>query len=341
MSGRPAWLANAALAALSLAATLAAVELVVRVYRERLIADQIDALGAHMGRVEAETWRPWLGDGQGLFHVRSSNRRLVYENRPNARVAVQRGERNIVLRTNSQGFRGGEFSASKPRGVYRIAVVGDSVTIGLFFDLDEIYPTIAERRLNQRAPRGCRYQVYNLGTTGYNVEQEVELIQTRAADFDPDLIVIGYVFNDDEIGQDAGLWAHFSRTPWRTWDFVRLRWLELEQRLRSTTLTERSFAELSPWAHAHGIPVVVAIFPVLDVDDEGRYPHADLHGPVRAAAERAGFRVLDLLDAFAAAGALAKDDRDVIHPTAEGHRVAGRELADFVLANPEFRCNDS
>jgi lysophospholipase L1-like esterase len=332
-----AWPKSAALALASLGLALGACEIAVRVWQERLVDAQIDALGIQMGAVEAETWQPWLPDDQGLFHVRSANPRLVYENRPNARVAVVRGGREIVIETNSSGFRGDEFTREKPPGVYRIAVVGDSVTIGLFFERREIYPDLAERILNAGAPDRCRYQVYNLGVTGYNAAQEAELIRTRALLFDPDLIAVGYVFNDDELGQDAGLWAHFTRTRLRSFDFVRLRWLALEQRLRRTTLTERSFAELAEWRREHGIPILVIVFPLLDRAG-GEYRHADAHARVRALAERSGFLVLDLLEAFAAAGTLDKDDGDVIHPTAEGHRAAARELAALVSGHPDLGC---
>lgn len=337
------WLQNGALAAGALALTLLVCEIVIRRHEERLIADQYDALGIHAGGVEAETWRPWRRDGEGLFHVRSSNRRLVYENRPRARVAVERAGRSIVIETNSSGFRDEEFTTSKPPGVFRIAAVGDSVTIGLYFESDEVYPEIAARLLNERGPRDCSFEVYNMGVTGYNAEQEVELIESRVLDFDPDLIVIGYIFNDDEIGQDAGLWAHFTRTPLRTWDFVRLRWLALELRLRSTTLTERSFAELGDWlrrSDVPDVPVLVMIFPILDRGG-GEYRHRELHERVRRAASAAGFGVLDLLEAFSPTDVMDKHDGDTLHPSAAGHRLAGEALAAFVLAHPELRCPPS
>jgi hypothetical protein len=334
---------NLLLVAFSLGVVLAAGEVAVRFYAEYLIDDQIDRLGIHVGAVEAETWRPWRDDGTGHFHVRSSNRVRVYENRPDAHLIVKRGNRDVLIETNSDGFRDGEFSRTKSDDVFRIAAVGDSVTIGLFFEQNELYSELAEAQLNsptEPATGPCRYEIYNMGTTGYNAEQEVELIRTRVADFAPDLVLLSYVFNDDQIGQDAGLWAHFSRSPLRSWDFVKLRWLELVESRRKTTLTERSFATLADWVEERGIPVLVLVFPLFDSAGE-EYRHRDLHEEIEGLTTRFGFRRLDLLDAFAEHTALDKNDGDIIHPTAEGHRIAARGIVKFVrdseLTCAEFR----
>lgn len=330
-------LATLLLFAGSLGVALILAEVVVRTYQASLIRAQIDRLGIHVGPVEAETWRPWQEDGEGLFHIRSPNRRLVYENRPNAQIVVTRGDRKVVRRTNSSGFRGQEFSFEKPDGVFRIAAVGDSVTIGLFFEHRDVYPKVMERILNARNREPCRYQVYNMGVTGYNVEQEVELIRTKVLEYRPDLITIGYVFNDDEIGQDAGLWAHFTRSSFRTWDFLRLRWLELEERIRSRSLTERSFEELSSLTRERGVPVLVVVFPLLDRKGS-HYRHRHRHRTLRELAERSGLLHLDLLGAYEEAGLLDRDDGDAIHPGMEGNRVAAEEIAGFILERPEFAC---
>jgi lysophospholipase L1-like esterase len=333
----PRRLATLLLLLCSLGVALILAEILVRSYQRSLIRGQIDRLGIHIGPVEAETWRPWQADGEGLFHIKSPNRRLVYENRPGAQVTVKSGDRTAVRRTNSSGFRGEEFTLEKRSGVFRIAAVGDSVTIGLYLDHRDVYPKVMERILNERNREACRYQVYNMGVTGYNVEQEVELIRTRVLDYGPDLITIGYVFNDDDVGQDAGLWSHFTRSSLRTWDFLRLRWMELEERIRSKSLTERSFEELSELTAERGVPVLVVAFPLFDRKG-GHYRHRHRHETVRALAERSGFLFLDLIDAFDETELLDRKSGDFIHPGKAGQRLAAEEIARFILERADLAC---
>jgi hypothetical protein len=62
---------------------------------------------------------PWRPDGNGLLHVKSKDRTLVYELRPSAHP-------NALIRTNTSGFRDREFTTPKPDGVYRIIAVGQT-----------------------------------------------------------------------------------------------------------------------------------------------------------------------------------------------------------------------
>jgi hypothetical protein len=56
-----------------------------------------------------------------------------------------------------------------------------------------------ERLLNRYASADApRFEVLNLGVTGYNIEQVVERLVVSGLPYDPDLIVYGYVLNDPQ-----------------------------------------------------------------------------------------------------------------------------------------------
>ena len=97
------------------------------------------------------------------------------------------------------GLRDREFTPPKPPGVFRVAVVGDSVTYGLFSPRNQTYPKQLEAMLNRYASPGApRFEVLNFGVMGYNVDQIVEVVGARAMAYNPDLLIYGYVLNDPQ-----------------------------------------------------------------------------------------------------------------------------------------------
>ncbi len=268
----------------------------------------------------------WDRNGDSLVHTRSKDRTLVYEMRPNAAVGD-------IIKINALGFRDREFIAKKPEGVYRIAVVGDSVTFGWDQRVEDTYPKVLERLLNSSDGASRRYEVLNLGVVGYNAEQEMELIKTRVLDFQPDLVLVGYCVNDPAIGADMGLWRHFTRSPSRTWDFVKLRCAMVIERYRHEGIVERSYREIARVCSERHVPVLVALFPALWIAyPEGSYYQKNT--AMEGLCGRLGLTALDLFPAFAAVDAdstnIANKVLVGVHPTAVGHRVAAEEICRFL-----------
>ena len=56
---------------------------------------------------------------------------------------------NVIYSINSQGFRGPEFSETKPDGVYRIFVVGGSTTFGTGVYDDQTFPSYLQKLFDQ------------------------------------------------------------------------------------------------------------------------------------------------------------------------------------------------
>lgn len=123
-----------------------------------------------------------------LFQL-SANPVLGYELHPGAAD----GEATI----NSAGFRDREFARAKPPGVFRIVAVGDSVTFGKAKSPEGSWPKALERLLNERGG-STRFEVLNLGVTGYNALQIAERLHTLGLSYQPDLVLYGYVLNDPQ-----------------------------------------------------------------------------------------------------------------------------------------------
>jgi lysophospholipase L1-like esterase len=99
------------------------------------------------------------------------------------------------LVTNSRGMRDDEYSESKPAGTFRVAVLGDSWTVGVNVDRGETVPDQLERLLAETYPRG-RFEVLNFGAIGAGVESGRRLLPLVLAAA-PDVVVLAYAQNDE------------------------------------------------------------------------------------------------------------------------------------------------
>ena len=170
----------------------------------------------------------------------SDNPVLKYELRPGSRD----GRHTI----NSAGMRDTEYPEAKPDEIYRIVIVGDSVTYGLTVGPRQAFPEQLEQLLAARLPASLAAQgleVLNLGVSGYNIEQVVERLRTLGLSYDPDLVIYAYSLNDSQTFslELQGLSAmrknaEQTYTPERSL----LRWLSHS---RAFMLAWRSFQE--PW----------------------------------------------------------------------------------------------
>jgi hypothetical protein len=99
-----------------------------------------------------------------------------------------------LARINSLGLRGGEVSRSKPEGVKRVLVLGDSFVFGLGVDEDNLFTTHLEKLLNRSPDK--RHEVLNLGVSGYSTDQEYILFQELGLRLSPDVVILVVCDND-------------------------------------------------------------------------------------------------------------------------------------------------
>lgn len=98
---------------------------------------------------------------------------------------VFRGNR---LTINSAGFRGRDFTAEKPDGVYRIVLAGASVTFGTGLADDDVMTSLLERKLNA-AGLPKRVEFINLSIGGNRFGEMLDTLRAVGATCRPDLVM--------------------------------------------------------------------------------------------------------------------------------------------------------
>jgi lysophospholipase L1-like esterase len=106
----------------------------------------------------------------------------------------------VDISINSLGLRDREYSLGKPKNVYRIMVLGDSITLGWGVDQRDCYPQQLEEMLrkNVSSKTGVDYEVINTGVGNYNTVQELAYFKDEGYRLNPDMIILGFHINDAE-----------------------------------------------------------------------------------------------------------------------------------------------
>jgi lysophospholipase L1-like esterase len=316
------------LALLSLAAVLGAGEAYLRWHHASRVTEML------AGRAGTDLLTRATGDDR------------VYELRPSTRLA------------NSLGFHDIERQLAKPSGTYRIAAVGDSVTMQDGLPMEELYVSVLQQLLNARRPE-ARVEVLNFGVTGYGPRQELALLRMRILDFAPDLVLWQFHDNDgaDPMrgNADGSLVAYYSRPRSRllwwvsrrltAWDrslFVRREGLqqvrpELVEQLYHWDEVGELFREVARLTADRGIPVFLFLYPSWPNDTRWqRYSDRglEIHRRLTERFRSLGFAVLDLLPLLQQEdpSSLRLSSTDPWHPSARGHRWIAERLAAWLLA---------
>jgi lysophospholipase L1-like esterase len=100
--------------------------------------------------------------------------------------------------TNSEGFRGADFSAAKDPRAFRIICLGDSWTFGTNVDQHDTFPHRLEALLRADFPM-ADFEVLNLGVPGYATYNGLELLKSRALELEADFFVLGFAMNEPKM----------------------------------------------------------------------------------------------------------------------------------------------
>ena len=279
-----------------------------------------------------------------------------YRLSPNVMIGIEPVE-NFQIgvdRSNALGYRGPLYALQKSPLVFRVVVLGDSVSEGLLIpDYKDVYSAVLESELNGS---GLAAEVMNFGVNGYNTSQEVQTFRDKGLKFSPDLVLLQYSLNDNT-GDDGGLagelikkargqafiegvWDHPFLLNSALYRFIKYRvlrystdahWMKANAALEQIgkDRVREEFAELRKMT-GHSC-VLVAIFPWFE-KGLTPYPYQDQHVRVASFAEENGFMVIDMLDVFrkCEVESGAKANIDHVHPNVTGHRCAGQALASYL-----------
>lgn len=127
----------------------------------------------------------WVQDHTVRLRM-SDNPEIMFEIAPN------------IGEANSRGLRDFEYGFKKPRGTYRIAVIGDSISYGIGVEIEEPWPKQLERKLNENNA-AIKFEVINFSVPAYSTLQEAEVLRTKAVKYDPDFVIMAAFVNDNTI----------------------------------------------------------------------------------------------------------------------------------------------
>ncbi len=271
------------------------------------------------------------------------------------------------VQTNSFGLRGPEIPVEKPRGVYRIAVLGDSWAFGWGVGQEKAFPAVLERLLQQAAgPDAPRYEVLNFSVPAYDTLQQLAVLRRRVLRFEPDLVLIAFNINDVELHDSHGpkqqerLYRDIERFLNTHSHLIRF----VNDRLRRVALRmsiERSgkvnhymalyAADSSAWqqvqdalgemqqlARQAGACTYLAVCPWMNVLNANN-PYRDIHRQIVETSISLGTPALDLFPYFE-----GRDPNDLRispldgHPRDEGHRIAAEAIAADLQARGLLVC---
>ena len=264
------------------------------------------------------------------LYRRSDNPVLFYELRPHVEIGP--------YRVNSNGFRDREYAIEKPAGVFRIAVLGDSIAWGHMLPLEATFAKQLEQALNSQLDQ--QFEVLNFGVSGYSTQQEVELYRTRVKRFDPDLVIVCYCLNDFMASSvEAGALQRayydvFSKS------YLLEHWQRYFRGMAHNTLGQEEQESQAHFDLRQQFRVLddecpskslVVIFP--NLADFDNYFLQYEHDRVRRATQYLDYELLDLLDVYRHHDAdqlvVRHDDRT--HPNALGNKLAAEAAMELLL----------
>lgn len=265
--------------------------------------------------------------------------------------------------TNALGLTEQGLPESAPRdpGEYRVLALGDSYTEGVGAAYDESWVRVLERQVP--TVDGRRVRAYNAGMSGSDLLLELAMFRDKFADFHPDLVLVALNNSDIADVMTRGGAERFrengsirgDRGPWWDWlyginfltrhvvhDLLGKSWLllnpaehEAAQAVARVEL-RKALDAIQALATSRGARFAVALNPHQYEVKAGEYESG--FKPLAAelvAADPA--RVIDLLAAYKASGALTPENSAEyywtldFHHNAKGYALMGETIAKTLV----------
>lgn len=138
-------------------------------------------------------------DPEFLVNYTNRGRRFI----PHAEVTIVNhfiSHEDVEVKINSMGYRDDESAVPKPPGLFRVVVLGDSITAGDYLPKDEVFVERIQYHL-QKFMNRPDVDVINTGIGNIGTEEEINILEDGVEDLTPDVVVLGFYLND-------------SRPPW-------------------------------------------------------------------------------------------------------------------------------
>ena len=146
-----------------------------------------------------------IGIGGTVFHRPDSTYGMALIPGANGVFAAE-GRAQVSI--NSDGMRDAAHARAKPRGTFRIALLGDSYAEALQVPRDSTFWAVLGANLVDCDALAHRpIEVLNFGVSGYSTTQEYLLLRQRVWEFDPDAVLVAFVTGNDVADNSPSLSA--------------------------------------------------------------------------------------------------------------------------------------
>jgi lysophospholipase L1-like esterase len=245
------------------------------------------------------------------------------------------------------GNNDAHYPVIKKRGVYRILVIGDSIT-----ETGQ-YVRYLAASLNH-VPSKTIYEVWNCGVGGYNLREYYYNLKYKGFNLEPDMILIGFCLNDvedwnvvinrdkdgrlqyyipflDTMNLDINRTLFFHSYAYR---FVALLKSGAMRKTAGGNKSMDAFNAIVSETKKRDIKLLAVIIPYFK--SEYTPPDAREYDTMKKMIVNAKINFIDLHDAFH-----NRDDTswrrspdDYIHPSEKGNKVIADKIYDYLLCNP-------
>lgn len=266
---------------------------------------------------------------------------LIYRPRPHLDLVDPRFKVRYV--TNAFGFGDREYPLTREANTRRLVILGDSMARALGVEPGQGFEGLLEEKLNRESVSGTRYELINMGVSGYRITQIVDLAREVAPQFKPDVYVV--VVSWLSVARKWGL--HLAQLVEEGIDlkYPYLAQVARDARLQPGDTTAVTEAKLAPFmaptfrwavqqirdrARQDGAATVAVLMPHL----KGIGSYEGVFAPVRMILEEEGIPSIDLLDTFDGLDIVPYDVGDGLHPNRVGHRLLFERLQRRLADDP-------
>lgn len=269
---------------------------------------------------------------------------LPFEHRPDYSAELM----GVTLRTNAGGMRGGPVSTVKAPGTFRIACVGDSLTLAWGVREEDSYCEQVARRLTAKPLHSgmVRAEGLNFGVGNYNLLMELSTLRRKVFTYTPDVVVLMYFINDAEPIPQESRWAFLGHSYVAVFLWSRVDLLLRQAGLRSDYVQyyrglydedrpaflafREAIKQFARECRDHRTPLAVIVAPELHRLDPGE-PFQDLYAKVQGWWEAEGVPVINLWPVMRGQepSQFWVHPADV-HPNARAQTIAATSLEQFL-----------
>jgi len=243
----------------------------------------------------------------------------------------------------------------------RIAILGDYISIHKGAD-GRNYPELLDQKLKNT------FEIINTGATFYSLPEEMSLLKNKLINYQPDIVVVGYVFNDlclrnkfnalIPLNLEHDIYRFKIITPLAI-KYFRILYLSRNLYPKSYKLAPsfiqyclkthkdpkladllmRSLDELNRIQKETGIRVVFVVVPIFyNFNDPGINYMNDF---IVSACQKRNLDCVNLLDVFKRnhyqAAEVKEDDGDIWHPNALGNEIIAQQIYEHIINTPALR----